>query len=151
MKKLISVMVVGFVASLLSTLALTTPAQAAINACDVQLNYDTQVIYRLKNGSNTLSFGNMTVIRAAAYPNRYCVRYSTSGRSVQRLDARADLTLRADGSCPVPGGYGGVTYPTGTGYSKSVYVANNTCTRLYFHIYYGGKYWTASTYRRNLP
>lgn len=149
--KRISVLLVAFVTSMLTTFVVTPPAHAAINACDVQLNYDTQVIYKLKNGTSTLSFGNMTVIRAAAYPNRYCVRYSTSGRSVQRLDARTDLTLRADGSCPVPGGYGGVTYPTGGGYSKSIYVAENTCTRLYFHIYYGGKNWSASTYRRNLP
>jgi hypothetical protein len=149
--KKISVFILAFTMSMLAMVTTSGPAHAAINACDVQLNYDTQVIYKLKNGTSTLSFGNMTVTRAAAYPNRYCVRYSTSGRSVQRLDARADLTLRSDGSCPVPGGYGGVTYPTGTGYSKSIYVAENTCTRLYFHIYSGGKYWTASTYRRNLP
>lgn len=150
-RKLISVVFVGLVAPLMSTLAFTTPAHAAFNACTATLDYNTQAIYKLKNGSDTLSFGNMTVIRTKYYPNRYCVHYSTSNRYVPRIDGRADLTLRSDGSCPLPGGYGGGGYPSGYSYKKTVIVADNTCTRLYFHIYYGGKYWTASTYRRNLP
>lgn len=150
-KKLVSATVLAVMGALLSVFSAATPAHAAFDACAAVLNYDTQVIYKLKNNGDTLSFGNMTVTRTKYYPNRYCVHYSTSNRYVQRIDGRVDLTLRSDGSCPVPGGYGGGGYPSGYSYKKTVIVADNTCSRLYFNIYYGGKYWTASTYRRNLP
>lgn len=125
-----------------------TATAAIYDACKDTLNPDRRTVYRLKNGSDVLSFGRVVVTATKRYYHRYCVQFQTGDRTVYHSWGQKDYD-RVNGTCVSTGmGKGSGWYWT-RAYNRTVIVADKKCTRESYSIKYGGKVYTASFLRYN--
>lgn len=155
MRKLIATLtattpVIGFTALIGSGSAASgaTAQATTYNACNEPLNADRRTVYKLTNGSSTLSYGQMVVTATKEYYHRYCVQMQTGGRTVTGSYGNAEYR-RTNGVCGEQlGALGTGTIQTGA-FNRTMTVQNGTCETMSFSIRHDGRWYGATAMRYN--
>lgn len=143
--------VIGFVTivgSAGSAASGATAQAAAYNACSQPLNADRRTVYKLTNGSSTLSYGQMVVTATKEFYHRYCVQLQTGGRTVTGSYGNAEYR-RTNGACGEQlGALGTGTMQTGA-FNRTMTVRDQTCQTQSFAIRHDGRWYSATAMRFN--